>query len=67
MDKGNMQIYPGIGITLTEPLTISIDKKYFKEKFQIVFEKWEYDLGIGFDIYKEEKFFNDLMECFENG
>ncbi len=64
MDKDQMQIYPGLGITLSEPLTVSIDKEYFKEKFQIVFDKWEEDLKTGIGKGPQQLMLLEIMDCF---
>ena len=64
MDEEKMKIYPGLEITLTEPLTINVDKEYFELKFRKVFKKWESDIGNGLDMLQEKQFFNELMDCF---
>lgn len=52
-----------VEITFCEPkpIKISIDKEYFRDEFKKVFEKWNYKLGNGMDIYDEEEFLNDLL------
>lgn len=44
---------------------IKIDKEYFIVEFRLVFDKWQYELGVGMNIYKEEEFFNDLIDTID--
>ena len=53
--------HPPKDITFPEPITISINKEYFKNEFKKVFEKWDYKLANGMDVYDEEEFLNDLI------
>ena len=46
-------------------IQLSINKDFFEKKIRAIFNKWEYTLGTGFDIYKEEEFFNEIMNIFE--
>ncbi len=59
--KCMVTIHPGEEIAFPKPITISIDKQYFKNEFKKVFDKWDYELANGMDMYDEEKFLNDLI------
>lgn len=63
-EKEKMKIYPGLGITLTEPLTVSIDKEYFKHRFQIVFDRWEEDMKGGIGRGPQMLLLQEIMDCF---
>ncbi len=58
-----MSIYAGLGITLTEPLVVSIDKEYFREKFQSVFDKWEPKLWIGMTPEDQKEMLEQIIGC----
>ncbi len=59
--KCMITIQPGQGISLSEPIKIFIDKEYFRNEFKKVFDKWDYKLANGMDMYDQEEFFNDLI------
>lgn len=54
-------IKAGKGVILPKIIKISIDKEYFIIKFKKIFDKWDYKLANGMDMYDAEEFFNDLI------
>jgi len=47
------------------PIKIEIDKEYFREKFQKVFEKWNRKFWYGIDADNMHEILEDLMQCFD--
>lgn len=44
-------------------MEVYIDREIIKTEFQKVFDKWDYKMANGFDMYDQENFLNDLVEC----
>ena len=44
-------------------MEIYVDKNFIKSEMKKVFEKWDYKMANGFDMYDQEKFFTELVEC----
>lgn len=44
-------------------MEIYIDRDYVKAEFKKVLDKWDYKMSNGFDMYDQEKFLDDLVEC----
>ncbi len=61
--REKMSIYPGLGITLTEPLVVSIDKEYFRKKFKEVFFEWKCELQHGIGEIQADEIISDLLNC----
>lgn len=59
-----MQIYPGIGITLIEPITVLIDKEYFRERIQKVLMRYDWDTYIDPQT-KTKEILEEIMKVFE--
>lgn len=60
-----MQIYPGIGITLPEPITVSIDKEYFRDKINNVLLKYSDGNYLWYDT-KYEDLLDEIMKVFDD-
>jgi hypothetical protein len=54
-------------ITRIFPLTIELNKEYFRERFAKVLKEWDQTLWYGIDKELQDKFLNDLMKCFDEG
>lgn len=44
-------------------MEIYIERDFVKSEFQKVLDKWDHCMANGFDMYDQEAFLNDLVEC----